>query len=192
MIKKVFTKVLLSSLLLGSSLIAETSYIKDDSFSLIGLEYGSSNHDVTSDGSPAYSETLSPQSGAFKIGAQTENYRLFLSARYYDADGIDSMMTMGAELQYMINFSSFMNFYMGVNTGTADIEITDASSTRKISEKYIGGDVGFNIHVGEKVDLELGARSMGLEGKHTSSGVTYTFDNITTGYMSLIFKYQMD
>ena len=40
-----------------------------------------------------------------KIGAQTENYRVFLSARYYDADNLSTLNTYGAEIQYMFNFS---------------------------------------------------------------------------------------
>lgn len=189
MIKNVLKKVLLVSVLVGSSLMAESSS-KFDSSSLIGLEFGSGNIDVSSTG---YDETFTSPHAAFKIGAETNNYRLFLSARYFTGSDFDALSTLGGEFQYLLNVADFMNFFIGLNAGVADIEFTDnANLSRVVSETYFGGDAGFNFHVGNSFDVELGARIMGIQAKHTLGGATYTFGNITSGYASIIYKYQMD
>jgi len=100
----------------------------------------------------------------------------------------------GAELQYKFNLSSIINFYIGANIGRISFRFDDASNnTRDFTTEYMGGDVGFNWHLTDSADIEIGARIMSLpEPEHTLSGVTYTFDDISMSYVSLIFKYQMD
>jgi hypothetical protein len=74
-------------------------------------------------------------------------------------------------------------------------------NSRTISDPYFGGDVGFNYHLNKTYDLEIGARVMATDAKNTQTinyptsgarNVTYTFDNLVTGYASIIVKFQMD
>ncbi|MBU1658645.1 hypothetical protein KKG72_06285 [bacterium] len=193
--KNTLTKVLLTTLLAGSAWSAEISDYKFDTYSLLGFEGGYNTFDVERNAPPAAARITKYNFGhaGIKIGAQSENYRLFLSARYYDAQDFDYATTLGAELQYMFNFSSMMNFYLGVNTGIANMRFIDGGTTsRTISDPYVGGDAGFNIHLGEMADLELGARVMSIQAENVISNVTYKFDTIVSGYASIIFKYKMD
>lgn len=191
MIKKILTKVVLASLLLSSSLMAGLAYDSKPN-SLIGFEIGSANMDVSSD-DVGYNKTLGAMNYAFKVGSQTDNYRLFLSYRFYDGEDFKSLTTMGAEIQYMVDLASFMNVFIGVNAGVVDIEFLDAGNlTRAVSQQYVGGDVGFNFHIGESFDIELGARIMSIQADHSLDSKTYTFGDIVTGYGSLIYKFQMD
>ncbi|OIP54582.1 MAG: hypothetical protein AUK54_05955 [Helicobacteraceae bacterium CG2_30_36_10] len=194
--KNTLKKVFIVSALISSLVASDTSEYLVDTYSLVGLEGGYSSLDVERQTAGiAISATKQHNfgHGGFKIGAQGENYRLFLSGRYYNAKDFDYMTTMGAELQYMFNFSSFSNFFLGVNTGLANIRFVDDSSiSRTISDTYVGADAGFNFHLAKSVDFEIGARVMNMQAENTISGVTYTFDNMLSGYASIIFKYKMD
>ncbi len=193
MIKKTLIKVVLASLLLSSSLMAGLEYDSKPN-SLIGFEVGSASMDVSSD-EDSYDKILDAMNYGFKIGAQTDNYRLFLSYRFYAGDDVENLTTMGAELQYMVDVASFMNVFIGVNAGVVDIEFKDAATprlTRVVSQQYLGGDVGFNFHIGENFDFELGARMMSIQADHLLDSKTYTFGDIVTGYGSLIYKFKMD
>ncbi len=192
--KKYLNKIIIVALLLTSPLLAkDESIYQFNSYSLVGLELGISEFDVENDATPPLRETYTFNHGGIKIGAQTENYRLFLSGRYFSIDDFDSAYTAGIEAQYLFNFSKYANLYVGVNTGLAEMKFIDATDvTRTVSDSYIGGDIGFNVHFGNSLDLELGARAMSLDATNTKNNITYTFDTIVSGYMSLIFKYQMD
>ncbi len=194
--KNTMKKILIASLLVSSLMAADKSPYSFETFSLVGIEGGYSSLDVDKQTAGAIASTTKEHSfghGGFKIGAQSENYRLFLSGRYYDAQEFDYMTTLGAELQYMFNFSSLANFYLGVNTGLANIRFVDENSiSRTISDSYVGADAGFNFHLGESVDFELGARVINFQAENTINGETYNFDNMITGYASVILKYKMD
>ena len=193
------SKVLLSTFLVVSSLIAEAlprSYSFDDTYSLIGLEGGYSSLDVEKKvvGNPSNIKKYKMSHGGVKIGAQTDNYRIFLSGRYYSADDFDYATTYGVELQYLLNVTSFANIYLGAGTGIINMRFAPVgeASSRTISDPYISGDAGMNIHLGKTADLEFGARIMSLDATNTIGNTTYTFDNMITGYASIIFKYKMD
>lgn len=192
--KNKLSKIILTALLAASPLLAtDESVYKFNSYSLVGIEGGYSNFDVENDATPPVRETYTFGHGGIKVGAQTENYRLFLSGRYFSIDDFDSAYTYGVEAQYLFNFASFANLYIGLNTGLAEMKFIDATNvTRTISDTYVGGDIGFNVHLGEAVDLELGVRGMSLDATNTQDEITYTFDTIASAYMSIIFKYQMD
>ncbi|MDA3907453.1 MAG: hypothetical protein PF437_00040, partial [Sulfurimonas sp.] len=115
-------------------------------------------------------------------------------ARAFDGGDFDYARAYGVELQYLLNFSKMANVYFGVNAGKVDMRYEDKtnSNTFKIDDTYLGGDVGVNIHLGESADFEVGARVMSLNATATNGAVKYDFDNIVTGYASIIFKYQMD
>ena len=188
-------KVLLASLLIASSAYAADKY---SSNSLVGFEGGYSFVDAKY-GATASLEEESFGVAGMKIGAEAENIRMFISARnaFIESDtaaDYSSSYLYGLEFQYMFNMADFANFFIGANYGRLSLEFDDLDSKRReYTTDYMGGDVGFNFHLGESFDLELGARLMTLDDpEHTLDGEKYTFDDITTGYMSLIYKYQMD
>lgn len=192
-----FMKNLLKRVLLVSLLIASTSYAGSrndifESYSLVGFE-GSIATLKGKDSTNAETEEDSNILG-MKIGSETENVRMFLSIRNAFVKDFDSARMYGLELQYKFNFSSKANFFIGGNYGRITYTFEDESANdRKFSSKYLGGDIGININVDESFDLEFGGRLMTLdESSDTLGASTYTFDDISMGYISLIFKYQMD
>lgn len=198
MIKKL-SKVIIATLLVASSLTAEGFEKSKYSYnikSLIGFEggYSAFDYERAAGGVTTDRETVNLGHGGIKIGAESDNYRLFLSVRFYDAGGFDYARSYGVAAQYMLNFSKKANFYFGVNGGKVDMRYVDTKNgnTVNIYDDYFGGDLGFNVHLGEDVDVEIGARIMDLNSNTHDGAVTYTFDNIVTGYASIILKYQMD
>jgi hypothetical protein len=186
---KKITAALCATLLCGSLALA------DDIKSLIGFEGGYSELGISNDatGGAAYDATESFAHGGIKIGAESRNYRFFLSGRYYDVADFEHLTTMGAELQYLMNFTSWMNMYFGASIGIMDAEFKDATAAKRtLSDMYYGGDVGFNFHLGDSVDFEIGARVIDIQADNTVGGVTYTLDPMITGYGSLIFKFNLD
>ncbi|WP_297442450.1 outer membrane beta-barrel protein [Sulfurimonas sp.] len=181
---------------LTTSAIAENDLSAKD-FSLIGIEgsYASVSSDI--DTATTYQSDRKNLTGiGLKVGAQSYNYRIFLTANYYnDPDGdFEYITTYGAQLDYLLNISQRVNIYLGVNAGYANMKYTVPSEgfKRTISDPYYGGDAGLNIHVSKLIDFELGARMILLDAVNTKNNVTYTFNNMVTGYASIIFKYQMD
>lgn len=194
--KKIISGI--AGMLLVSSLMAQQS---SDSYvfnseSLVGIEGGYSAFDVEKNQAGTAAKITKYRKGeiGLKIGAQTENYRLFLSVRNYFVSDYDYFVTYGAEVQYLFNFSKVANFFVGLNGGILDsrFKVGTEPASRALSDPYYGGDIGFNIHTGKYVDIELGGRIMASQASNTKSGITYKFNNIATGYMSLIFRYQMD
>ena len=164
--------------------------------SLVGIEGGYTSFDVEKDQANTPAEITKYHKGeiGMKIGAQTEHYRVFLSVRNYFVNDYDYFVTYGGEAQYLFNFSSAANFFIGVNGGLLDsrFKIAGESTSRTLSDPYYGGDIGFNIHTGKNMDIEFGGRIMASDAKNTKNSITYKFDNLITGYMSIIFRYQMD
>ncbi len=191
MIKKVLTKVLLGSFLVSSTLMASSSEYLYDTKSLVGFEGGFGGINVKA--APINDGYIDIGHGGLKIGAQTQDYRLFLSGRYFAGDNFNKITTLGAEFQYMFHVASFMDFFLGVNAGMLSIDYDDvANVNREISDVYYGGDVGANFILSDLIDFEIGARLMSIQADNTIGGVTYTFDDIISGYASIIFKYEMD
>jgi len=190
--KKTILKAITTLGLLSTVTLSASSYTYNTR-SLVGIEGGYNTFDVENV-STAVRETKKFAGLGLKIGAQTDNYRLFLSARNSFIDGYDYALTFGAEAQYLMNFSSFMNMYIGASTGYATMRFVDSNSlSREVASPYFGGDVGFNVHLGDELDFEIGGRIVKLaDSSHTQNAITYNFDNIVSGYMSLIFKYSMD
>ncbi|MBD3796952.1 MAG: hypothetical protein IE887_04295 [Campylobacterales bacterium] len=186
---KKLTKVLLASLVCATLGVAD-----DFSYnSLIAVEGGASTFNVeNTDGSFDKDFTLS--SVGLKIGAESERYRAFLGARYYMNSTIDPMFTYGVELQYLLNLGSALNLFIGGGIGMAEIEMKDTlGQIRKTSDSYLSGDLGFNIHAGSNLDVELGARIVNVDATNEqTTGGTYQYNNLITGYASLIYKFKMD
>jgi len=188
-----------SGLLVG--LIASATLLSaNDSASLVGIEGGYSG--VTSEITERvetpnrYTQDMSRMENVgVKIGAEGENYRVFLGARYYLTDSkYDSLATYGVDFQYKFNVSSVFNIFVGVGTGlaTAKFNLPGEPFSRTIFDPYYSGDVGVNFHLAQSVDFELGARYLSLEALNSKSDVDYNFSNIMTGYASVIIKWQMD
>jgi hypothetical protein len=202
MIKTKLSKIILiATLMITSSVLADNTYEISDTHSLVGVEvaYGSIDYDVqNSSVVPATYLTKSNKLGniGLKLGAESEHYRVFLSARYFNNrnNDYDYITTYGAEADYLFNFSSNANFFVGVNGGVAYLKLNVAGEafSRTASNSYYGGNIGLNYHSTKDVDLEFGSRIMLIDAINTKNNITYTFNNITSLYFSVIFKYQMD
>lgn len=185
-------KIILAGALLGSSLSAGGFGDK----SLIGIEggYSSMGMERSAPDEGTLSDKQQIPSLGLKIGAESKNFRIFLGTRYFNDSDFDYIATYGIEGQYLMNISQSANFFIGINGGMANMKflIPSESSPRTLSDTYYGGDVGFNIHVSDSIDFELGARMMDLQFENTKSSISYRFDSIVSGYASLIYKFQMD
>ena len=200
--KKIQNIAIASSLLLGTTAFAADSFYSADTKSLVGIEVGqgSLNYEYgTNTNNKVKSSSLS--NIGLKIGAESEDFRIFLGGRYmFDASSqYDYLITSGIALQYKFNVRKYFNIYLGANGGlvTAKVRAKDSNGveetfSRTFSNPYVGGDLGMNIHLGEPLDLELGGRVMSVQAENTRNGVTYKIGNIVQGYASLIFKWQMD
>lgn len=198
--KNRLNKIVVSTLLVASSLMAEQSaglYSFENIHSFVGIEGGYNSLDVEGNNGtdPALLVKHDLYHGGLKVGAQSDNYRIYLNANYYDgADSFDYMTTYGIGIQYMFNFSNAMNAFIGLNTGMANARFVVATETtsRTISDPYMGGEAGVNVHLGEDIDLEIGARILSMDISNTKNDITYIFDNMITGYASINFKYEID
>jgi hypothetical protein len=193
--KKVISKIVLAGLVVGTSLVADSSSVFDNGVSLVGIEggIGTMKTEVNT-ATSAQKKDYSVPSIGLKVGAEYGNYRVFLSGRYFSQSDFDYITTFGVEGQYLFNFSKAANVFIGANAGIANMKfLADGeNSSRSLSDPYLGGDIGVNFHVNENFDLELGARVMNLISENNKNDVTYKFDNIVSGYASLIYRYQMD
>ena len=201
--KKRLTKIVLAASLLSMPAIAGAD---DEYNSLFGIEGGYTNVDVeqTTNNIVSTIQKNGLANGGIKIGAESQNYRIFLSARYYDAKDFNKLDTVGAEFQYKFNFAKSANFFLGANAGKAYAKISQkvfgnvVLNSANINSGYVGADAGLNIHASKLIDLELGARYMRMNKtivQYDSVNNTfrkYNFDSLATAYASIIFKWQMD
>lgn len=195
---KKLLKVGLVSLALVSTVACASSDgdFGSNEHSLIGIEGGSGSFDFDHGliGSTK-SETKTFGEAGLKIGAQTDDYRIFLSARYYDISGFKNTYSIGAEAQYLANVSKYMNIFVGLNVGIMNFKYA-ASSTIDVSDKkeYYGADAGVNIHLIDSLDLEIGARYMylGYDYQNNTTTAVGKIDHMINGYGSLIYKFKMD
>jgi hypothetical protein len=194
--KKGIYGVALSALLATTTLMAGTSEYEVDTYSLVGIEGGYSSFDYERTNAAGNTKRTNGDllHGGVKIGAQSTNYRVFLSARFFDMDDFDYARMYGVEGQYMFNFSKMANFYIGINAGTTDMKFVDDVNNQsiKVYEPYYGGDAGFNIHFGDLVDWEIGARYLTIDADMDENNIKYSFDHIMMGYTSVIIKFKMD
>lgn len=201
-------KIRLKSVVLGLALTASTlvaGNMSDYEFqtnSLVGIEggYNALGYEYGTLSNNSISRVWLGH-GGLKIGAETKDFRVFLSGRYhYDSSSsYDYIVTYGAEIQYKFNVSKLFNIYMGANGGIANLAFraNGENFTRTISDPYLGGDLGANIHLGKSVDWEIGGRVMSIQAdniKADSTGTvkTYRVNQIVSVYTSIIFKWQMD
>ncbi len=185
-----------ATMLLSSAAMADTVIYPD--YSLIGIEGGATsiNSDVddhNANTSAAVNKTV--QNIGIKIGAESYNYRILLTANYYTNpdDSYDYIGTYGGQLDYLMNVASMMNLYIGINGGLANMKFIAPNETSKrlIADPYFGADAGLNFHATKLIDIELGARLMMLDAVNTKNNVSYTFNNFVSGYASLIFKFEI-
>jgi hypothetical protein len=194
-LKKIKSLLVVTSLFITTLMAQDLNY-NEYTYSLVGIEGGYSSLDyengVRTDNTQG--DVILSHAG-LKIGAETQDFRLFLSGRYFfDSEKeYDYIVTYGGSLQYKFNIAQFMNLFLGVNGGIANMKFRAVGEnfSRTLQEPYVGGDIGTNIHLGKSIDLEFGARVMSIQGDNTIDGVTYSIGNIVSGYGSIIFKWQM-
>ena len=199
MIKNNIKKIVLGVVLLTTPLIAGYEF---NTKSLVGIEGGASTLDFENGLNLNNTQgSVGLANLGLKLGAETEDFRAFLSGRYfYDSSNkYDYLTTFGVEIQYKFNVSKAFNIYMGANGGLANAKFRGTASngveetfSRTISDPYFGGDIGTNIHLGDATDIEIGGRVMSIQATNTKNTTSYRVGNIVNVYASLIFKWQMD
>lgn len=183
-------------------LVGATSAIgaNEENSSLVAIEGGYSylSSEVTDRAStPNSYDQEKAQLGniALKLGAESKNYRVFLNGRYYFANAeYDALVTYGVDVQYKFDFSSSFDIFIGAGAGIAEakFQISGEPFSRTISDPYYSGDLGVNFHLSESVDLEIAGRYISLEALNSKSDVDYTFNDIITGYASIIYKFNIE
>ncbi|MDQ7068539.1 MAG: outer membrane beta-barrel protein [Sulfurimonas sp.] len=189
---KIIQKALITISLLSTSFISLNA--QGNNSSLFGIEGGMSSFRAQTNTAGYEIQKDSMAHFGLKLGAESEDFRVFVSARNYFAEKNNKMLTAGIEGQYKFNISKPVNFFIGLNGGTAYIEIAPdgVNPGVNITTPYVGGDLGFNFHASQLVDVELGAKYMFIDTLATQGVTTYDFRDLTSFYASLIFKWQMD
>ena len=199
---KIKSIAIVSSLLLSSAVFAGENFSYSQTKSLVGIEGGYSSLDYENGVRTNNTQgSVSLGNVGLKIGAESEDFRVFLTGGYFfdTSSQYDYLTTYGLAIAYKFNVTEVFNIYLGANGGIMNAKVRAKDSngveetfSRTFSDSYVGGDLGANIHLGDSVDLELGGRIMSVQADNTINGVTYRIGNIVQGYGSLIFKWQMD
>jgi hypothetical protein len=176
-------------------MLSTTAAMADESLVALEGAFGSLNVDQENSVSGATSNSnVSLMGGGIKIGAQSDEFRVFLSANYYDSSdsNYNYVTTYGAELDYLIKPSPSFDIFLGVNAGIASIEQIDDTNVKRTSkDMYYGGSGGLNVHLNNSFDLEFGGRVLLLDISNTKNNVKYTYNTLISGYASVIYKFHM-
>ena len=178
--------------------------------SLVGIEtgygqfdYSAANQDNINMGRTSSSEDFGII--GLKIGAENEDFRLFLDANYYQVSGaFDYANSVGGSLQYLLFITNDFNFFFGINGGLMNIKVVDSGigKSYEYSDPYFGGDIGFNYDITDLLGWEIGARYVNIDAENTQyyedpeSGDTlsrtYKVEQMINVYTSLIFKFYVN
>jgi len=183
-------------LLTGVYATASENYFQNawDAKGLIALEgaFGTGQSKLTTDTSTSNAVRVEQSGnnaafgGGLKLGGESENYRLFISARYHDVKTYDYVTTVGAEMQYLIRAGEHFNIFMGINGGGMGSQITDGAIEYTVWDPYAGADVGVNIDIIDNFGLELGGR---VNKAFSDSSIKGSVNFLAEGYVSLVFKF---
>jgi len=140
-----------------------------------------------------------------KIGAENEDFRVFIDGHYYHVTGnFDYANSVGGSLQYLLYFTHDLNLFFGVNGGLINLKFVDdgIGKSYEVSNAYYGGDIGFNYAIHELLGIEVGARFMNINASNTqlytdpltseTTSRTYNIDHMINIYASMIFKFYVD
>lgn len=176
--KKIFTKVALAALMVSAPLMAGNYSFETSS--LFGIEGGYSTLDIYStDKQGDVTKTFANL--GLKIGAETENFRVFLDGHGYLIDSYRDAYSYGATLDYKFNFSQKADFFLGIGAGEVNMKPKNQAYSPMV-EYYVGGEGGFDFHSSDNIDFQAGVRVIHIE----------KFNNILTGFVAIVFKWQMD
>jgi hypothetical protein len=194
----------------GMLLSVSLSAYDSTSRSLVGIEtgYGQFDYSASNDDNINMGRTSSSEDFGIlglKIGAQTDEFRLFIDAHYYQVGGaFDYANSYGLSFQYLIAITKDLNFFIGLNGGLMNLKVVDSAigKSYEYSDPYFGGDVGFNYDIYNTLALEVGLRYININAdnkqyyKDTDTGDTlsrtYKVEQMINIYTSLIFKFYMD
>ena len=201
--KKKLTKVALAATIATMPLVADDYTFHTKSLFAVEGGYNKIVGDITDTSATIPTYNLGVKNKGIlhlgvKIGAESDNYRVFLSARTYDTgNDLNRLNTYGGEIQYKFNFAKIANFFVGANGGIADIRISDNPGTStypaaKAQSTYYGGDLGFNIHATSRFDIELGYRYSKIKDDITQGTNVYNVDYLSGLYGSFIVRWEMD
>ena len=124
--------------------------------------------------------------GGLKIGGESKDYRLFLSARYHDVEDYDYVSTLGAEIQYLIRAGEHFNVFLGLNGGVMASQATIGTVEYSTTNPYAGADAGVNIDIVDNLGVEFGLR---VNKAFADSSEIGAVDYLAEGYASIVFKF---
>ncbi len=195
-------KKVLLALLISTGLFAYDGTAK----SLVAIEtgygqfdYSAANEDNVNMGRTSSSEDFGIL--GLKIGAETEEFRLFLDAHYYQVGGaFDYANSVGLSLDYLMPITRDLNFFVGLNGGLMNLKVVDneIGVSYVYSDPYFGGDIGFNYDIYKSLGLEIGFRYINVNADNTqyykdadgkNQSRTYTVEQMMNIYTSLVFKF---
>jgi len=188
--KKILSLLLLLTLALQAETISELNDYKDTS--LVAFEGGAAQMTTTPENNNTFGY------GGFKIGAQSEEYRIFLSLRNYAIKDYDYANSYGLELDYLMPFNDTIGFFFGGCGGLMNLQYSSTEGSRTYASPYFGVESGFNLNVSEHIAFEIGARYLGINAKNTllntdkTTEVQHSIDSMLNAYASLIFRFTLD
>ncbi len=119
-------------------------------------------------------------SGGLKLGAESDEYRAYISGRVYDVGDLDYMQSVGLEVQYLLPLTDSMNIFLGGNGGWIRLGGNNGTESRG----YFGGDLGVDFEINKKFGVEIGYRLSRIDANGNEFGVQY----LSTVSGGLIFK----
>lgn len=193
-------KILLSTLL-PLSLFAtnEAALLKDSKDkSLIAFEGGYANIALNKTTTPNKDLSTQPLYGAFKIGAQSEHYRLYFSANYFHVKEYDYANSLGAEFHYLQPLNNTFGLFFGLNSSLINLRADSDEGKREFSTLAIGGDVGLDVDISKLITFQFATRYTPINVVNTRLNTTktqeinYSLDSMLNLYMTLAFKFNLN
>ena len=162
---------------------------------IIGIEGGFGQTSIETNATGATNQTPYLGGLGLKLGAEGQEYRIYIDGRYYIIDGVEFAFSGGATIQYIFRFSNFMNYFVGIEAGVTSFryKVENESFTRETGlQLYYGANTGFNFDITDSVGIELGGRYMVMDAANTKDGVLTKIPYIAEGYLAIDFKYVME
>lgn len=182
--------------LLNLSVLYGSDFKKKDEFSLIGLDlgFGKVDYEINDKNKKSYKQKLNALTHiGLKLGAESYNYRIFLVSNYSQDlhNNFDYIVLNDVELDYLFHLHKKFNLYLGGHIGIAAIKFqADGESfSRTLSDGYFGANMGANIYLTKRIDLDVGTKLSFIDGVNLKNNVEYRFNDTMTFYISLVLKY---
>jgi len=188
--KKILSLIFVLAFSLQAKTIPELHDYQDTS--LLAFEGGVAQLSMTPENNTTFGY------GGFKIGAQSKEYRIFLSLRNYTIKDFNYANSYGLEFDYLMPLNDTLGFFFGGCGGLMNLQYSSTEGSRSFSTPYFGVESGFNLNISQHIAFEFGARYLSINAKNTrlnatkTAEVQHSIDNMLNGYASFIIKFTLD